>query len=167
MQMVLTPNDLFSWNSKIQWIQGISLHLMGLSHPFPAMHATHSVHAGSFEPWRGRLPCLLAVFSFHSLSLPGESSPPFSKMASSLTGSAHPPLPGCETPTISRISVSAHQHVNIRCGLGSDPVQTVIVNMFFYSLIVRSSWMRHGRKRFFLYNLSPRRRVGNLDLYPV
>ncbi len=74
-----------------------------------AMH-TYSVHAGILKPWRGRLPRLPAVFSFYHVFPPPlsglnwrslfplwGSDPPFPKMASPFTGSAHTPLPGSGT----------------------------------------------------------------------
>ncbi len=67
MQMVLTPNDLFSWNNKYSKYTIILLHLYTLRNRFaphlPAMHITYSVHAGILKLWRGRLPRPLVVFS--------------------------------------------------------------------------------------------------------
>jgi hypothetical protein len=50
MQMVLTPNDLFSWNNKYS---EYALHyyiMTGLSPSSQLCTSTYSVHAGSFEP---------------------------------------------------------------------------------------------------------------------
>jgi hypothetical protein len=109
IQMVLAPNDLFSWNKKYnKYIE------YNITDTFPyfflAMHTTYSVHAGILKPWRGCLLWLPAVFSFyHVLSLPLSglnwlylfppwgSDPPFPKMAPPFTGSAHTPLPGSGT----------------------------------------------------------------------
>jgi hypothetical protein len=101
IQMVLAPNDLFSWITDT------------FTCFFLAMHTTYSVHAGILKPWRGRLPWPLVVFSFyHVLSLPLSrlnwrslfppwgSGPPFPKMAPPFTGSAHTPLPGSGTVSV-------------------------------------------------------------------
>ncbi len=109
--MVLAPNDLFSWNNKHN--KHIEYNITDtFTRFFLAMHTTYSVHAGILKPWRGRLPCLPAVFSvYHVLSLPLSglnwrslfppwgSDPPFPKMAPPFTGSAHTPLPGSGTIT--------------------------------------------------------------------
>jgi hypothetical protein len=106
IQMVLAPNDLFSWNNKYH--KYIEYNITDtFTCFFLAMHTTYSVHAGILKPWRGRLPWPLAVSSFYhvlSLSLSGlnwcslfppwGSGPPFPKMAPPFTGSAHTPLPG-------------------------------------------------------------------------
>ncbi len=105
IQMVLAPNDSFSWNNKYnKYIE------YNTTDTFLAMHTTYSVHAGILKPCRGRLPWLPAVFSFYhilSLSLSGlnwrslfppwGSDPPFPKMAPPFMGSAHTPLPGSGT----------------------------------------------------------------------
>ncbi len=109
IQMVLAPNDLFSWNNKYNKYYGYNV-INTFTCFFLAMHTTHSVHAGILKPWRGRLPWPLVVFSFcHVFSLPLSglnwrplfppwgSSPPFPKMAPPFTGSAHTPLPGSGT----------------------------------------------------------------------
>jgi hypothetical protein len=51
--MVLTPNDLFSWNNKYSKYTVASLHLHYNEYILYslAMHVnTHSVHAGDLEP---------------------------------------------------------------------------------------------------------------------
>ncbi len=112
IQMVLAPNDLFSWNNK--YYKYIEYNEYNITTTFTcfflAMLTTYSVHAGILKPWRGRLPWPLAVFSFYhvlslsltglnwrSLFLPWGSGPPFPKMASPFTGSVHTPLPGSGT----------------------------------------------------------------------
>ncbi len=70
IQMVLAPNDLFSWNNKYN-----KYNKYNITNTFncisSAMHTTYSVHAGILKPWRGRLPWPLVVFSFcHVFSLP-------------------------------------------------------------------------------------------------
>ncbi len=62
IQMVLAPNDLFSWNNKYnKYNEYTSLTHALLSSQLCTL--THSVHAGILKPWRGRLPCPLVVFS--------------------------------------------------------------------------------------------------------
>ncbi len=107
IQMVLAPNDLFSWNNKYNKYHRYNV-IDIFTCFFLAMHTTHSVHAGILKPWRGPWPP--AVFSFyHVFSLPLSrlnwrllfppwvSGPPFPKMAPPFTGSAHTPLPGSGT----------------------------------------------------------------------
>ncbi len=69
MQMVLTPNDLFSWNNKYSKYMVILSHIytltMGSLSNFKLCTLTYSVHAGNSEPWRGCLPCLPVVLPFH------------------------------------------------------------------------------------------------------
>ncbi len=118
IQMVLAPNDLFSWNNKYNKYYGYSV-IDTFPCFFLAMHTTHSVHAGIQKPWRGRLPWPLVVFSFYhvfspplsgpnwrSLFPPWGSGPPFPKMAPPFTGSAHTPLPGSGTGLIQFSSLS-------------------------------------------------------------
>ncbi len=93
IQMVLAPNDLFSWNNKYNKYNEYSI-TNTFTCFFLAMHTTYSVHADILKPWRGRLPWPFAVLSFyHVLSLPLSglnwrslfppwgSGPPFPKMA--------------------------------------------------------------------------------------
>ncbi len=109
IQMVLAPNDLFSWNNKYSKYNECNI-LDTFTCIFLAMHTTYSVHAGILKPWRGRLPWLLVVFSSYHvftlplsgpnwrfLFLPWGSGPPSLKMASLFTGSVHTPLPGSGT----------------------------------------------------------------------
>jgi hypothetical protein len=109
IQMVLAPNDLFSWNNKYsKYIEYNNTDAFTCF--FLAMHTTYSVHAGILKPWRGRLPWPLVVFSsyhvfilplsglnWRSLFPPWGFGPPFPKMAPPSTGSAHTPLPGSGT----------------------------------------------------------------------
>ncbi len=65
MQMVLTPNDLFSWNNKYnEYVLHYSIMIDSLP-TFQLCTSTYSVHAGGSEPWRGHLLCLPVVFPFH------------------------------------------------------------------------------------------------------
>ncbi len=109
IQMVLAPNDLFSWNNKYSKYNEYNI-TDTFTRIFLAMHTTYSVHAGILKPWRGRLPWIPVVFtSCHVFSLrlfglnwrslfpPWGSGPPFPKMAPPFTGSAHTPLPGSRT----------------------------------------------------------------------
>jgi hypothetical protein len=54
MQMVLTPNDLFSWNNKYSKYMVILSHIytltMGSLSIFQLCTLTYSVHAGDSEP---------------------------------------------------------------------------------------------------------------------
>jgi hypothetical protein len=104
MQMVIAPNDLFSWNNK-----AMSTMLLGIFTHSSCMLSTltHSVHVRVLKPWRGRLPSVFSsyhVFSpplsglnWRSLTPPGGPGPFTSKMAALSTGSAHTPLPGFRT----------------------------------------------------------------------
>ncbi len=119
MQMVLTPNDLFSWNNKyskytvilphiytLQWIYSLS---SGYAHQLtlcmrvtlsregvvffiflPLLHFTE-IHV---------LPSPVSELNWRSLFRPGRLPRAPSKMASSFTGSAHSPFPGCDTKTM-------------------------------------------------------------------
>ncbi len=113
--MVLAPNGLFSWNNKYSKYMNIYIAKV-FTFIFLLSTTTHSVHAGISKPWGGRLPCPVVVFSSHvyhvlslslprlnwrSLSPPPGPVPPFPKMASLFTGSAHTPFPGSTTETMS------------------------------------------------------------------
>ncbi len=64
MQMVLAPNDLFSWNNK-----AMSTMLLGIFTRFLLVGcARYSVHARILKPWRGRLPSVFS--SYHVFSPP-------------------------------------------------------------------------------------------------
>ncbi len=78
IQMVLTPNDLFSWNNKyskytiiLLWLYTSTMDSLLI---FQLCTSTYSVHAGILKLWRGRLPCPLVVFSFHYVSRLSSSS---------------------------------------------------------------------------------------------
>ncbi len=75
--MVLTPNDLFSWNNKYSKYTIILSRLYTLETDslfiFQLCTSTYSVHAGILKLWRGCLPCPLVVFSFHCGSRPPSS----------------------------------------------------------------------------------------------
>jgi hypothetical protein len=63
--MVLTPNDLFSWNDKYnEYVLHYYIKIGSLP-IFRLNTLTYSVHAGVSEPCRGRLLCLPVVFPFH------------------------------------------------------------------------------------------------------
>ncbi len=62
IQMVLAPNDLFSWNNKYNKYNEYNI-TDTFTCFFLAMHTTYSVHAGILKPWRGRLPCRLLILS--------------------------------------------------------------------------------------------------------
>ncbi len=132
VQMVLAPNDLFSWNNKYsKYIDYNDTDTFTCS--FSAMHTTYYVFAGILKPWRGRLPWLLVVFSsyhvftlplsglkWRSLFPPWGSCPPSPKMAPPFTGSTHTPLPGSGTMDMSLGEI--HRYV-------SD-AETIFVNLF-------------------------------------
>ncbi len=104
MQMVLAPNDLFSWNNNtMSYILTMDmLHYCCLMH-----NDTYSVHDRSLKPWWSRLPCLqsfcyvfsppLSGLNWRLTSLFGGPGPPTPKMASPLLGSPHTPFPGSGT----------------------------------------------------------------------
>ncbi len=116
MQMVLTPNDLFSWNNKyskytiilsrlytlvqIHYSSSSCAHQLTLcmlvfwsceGFVFPVLSSSSHLTIGHVFP----LP--LSGANWRSLSLLWRSGPPFPKMASPSTGSAHTPFPGSET----------------------------------------------------------------------
>ncbi len=109
MQMVIAPNDLFSWNNRFnEYNVTVDIYTFFLR----LCTWTYSVQARILKPWRGNLPRLPAIssschvfppplsgFNWRSLSplggpVPGPST---SKMAPLSTGSAHTPLPGFRT----------------------------------------------------------------------
>jgi hypothetical protein len=106
IQMVLAPNDLFSWNNNTMSY----ILVMDMFHYCCPMHTdTNSVHNRSLKPWWSHLPylqsfcCLLSSPVWIQLTLdiplwgPG---PPTPKMASPLLGSPHTPFPGSGTLVI-------------------------------------------------------------------
>ncbi len=115
MQMVLTPNDLFSWNNKyseyrlyyyitLQWIhcqlsssaRWLTLCMLVSSSREGVVFLVFlpSSHFTEFHV----LPPPVSEANWRSLSRPGVSPPPSSSnMASSFTGSAHSPFPGYDT----------------------------------------------------------------------
>ncbi len=61
MQMVIAPNDLFSWNNRYNKYNVTNI----FSHLLPELSTwTYSVHARVLKPWRGSLPWPPAIFSF-------------------------------------------------------------------------------------------------------
>ncbi len=123
MQMVLTPNDLFSWNNKYSKYTIIlsRLYTTTMDSLFISQlrTLTYSVHA-AFWSCEGVVflvlsssshlttyhvfPLPLSGANWRSLSLLWGSGPPFSKMAPPFTGSAHTPFPGSNTLTASKIA---------------------------------------------------------------
>jgi hypothetical protein len=104
MQMVLAPNDLFSWNNNTMKYNACN----GYLHYCWSMHDdTYSVHDRPSKPWWGRLPCFrtfcyvfsppLSRLNWRSLSPIGGPGPPAPKVAFPLLGSAHTPFPGSRT----------------------------------------------------------------------
>ncbi len=68
MQMVIAPNDLFSWNNRYNKysVTNIFTHFL-----LELCTWTHSVHARILKPWRGSLPWPPAISSFcHVFPLP-------------------------------------------------------------------------------------------------
>ncbi len=116
MQMVLTPNDLFSWNNKYN---EYVLHYYIMMDSLPTFQLCTSIYTQLTLCMLGFLSREGVVFfiflpsshftEIHVLSppvseanwrflfRPGDSPPTLSKMASSYTGSAHPPFPGYDT----------------------------------------------------------------------
>jgi hypothetical protein len=106
MQMVLAPNDLFSWNNNTMSY----ILVMDMLHYCCPMHNdTYSVQNRSLKPWWSRLPCLqsfcylfsppLSGFNWRLTSPFGGPGPPTPKKASTLLGSPHTPFPGSGTGT--------------------------------------------------------------------
>jgi hypothetical protein len=106
MQMVLAPNDLFSWNKNTMSY----ILVMDMLHYCCSMHNdNYSVHYRSLKPWWSCLPCLqsfcyvfsppLSGFNWRLTSPFGGQGPPTPKMASPLLGSPHTPFPGSGTAT--------------------------------------------------------------------
>ncbi len=121
MQMVLTPNDLFSWNNKYNKYTIILSHLYTLTIDslFIFRNARHLLCACSHsEAVKGSSSlsstCLLILTMDHVFSLPLSGAnwcslsllwgfgPPFPKMALPFTGSAHTPFPGYKTVNFPR-----------------------------------------------------------------
>ncbi len=104
MQMVLAPNDLFSWNNNTMKHNSCNGYV---THCCPMHNDTYSVHDRSLKPWRSRPPCSqtfyyvfsppLSGLNWCSLSPIGGPGPPTPKVASPLLGSAHTPFPGSRT----------------------------------------------------------------------
>ncbi len=106
IQMVLAPNDLFSWNNNTMstmLTRVFTLHLLSVMHV-----NTYSVHNRFLKPWWGRLLCFcssrhvfspsLARLNWRSLTPTRGPSPPTPKVASFPTGSAHTPFSGSRIP---------------------------------------------------------------------
>jgi hypothetical protein len=134
MQMVLTPNDLFSWNNKYSKYMVILLYTYILQW----FHSPFSSHAHQLTlcMWvtlsREGVVFLLFLLSSHFTEIhvfpspvseanwrflprPGGLPPTPSNMASSFTGSAHPPFPGCDTVILFKVAeVSGALAIQIR-----------------------------------------------------
>jgi hypothetical protein len=67
IQMVLAPNDLFSWNNTYNKYNEYNI-TDTFTCFFLTMHTTYSVHAGILKPWRGRLPLPIHRVRAHSLT---------------------------------------------------------------------------------------------------
>ncbi len=128
IQMVLAPNDLFSWNNKYNTYNEYNV-TDTFTCIFLAMHTTYSVHAGILKPWRGCLPWLPVVFSsyhvfflplsglnWRSLFPPWGSGPPFPKMAPPFTGSTHTPLPRSGTD----MNMNMNKRMNINMNMNMN-----------------------------------------------
>ncbi len=82
MQMVLAPNDLFSWKNDTMRYDS----MMGMLHYCYTMHNdTHSVHNRLLKPWWGRLPCTQTFSTSSLLPCPNSTD-------------AHCPLLGARAP---------------------------------------------------------------------
>jgi hypothetical protein len=119
MQMVIAPNDLFSWNNRYNKYNGTKdIYTFFLR----LCTSTYSVHARVLKPWRGSLLWLSATFSschvfppslfglnWRSLSPLGGPGPSTSKMAPLFTGSAHTPSPGFSTCPIRELEANSFE----------------------------------------------------------
>ncbi len=127
MQMVLAPNDLFSWNndtmSTMLFKDIYTLHFL------PGMRVnTYSVHNRFLKPWWGCLLCFLTschVFSpplselnWRLLTPTGGPGPPTPKVASPSAGSAHTAFPGSRIVRILTMysGKNAEKHLQSKCG---------------------------------------------------
>ncbi len=121
MQMVLTPNDLFSWNNKYSkymvtllytyTLAKVSLFISSYARQLTlCMWVALSREGVVFLPFLSSFHFTeIHVFSspvsdanWRFLPRPGGLPPTPSNMASSFTGSAHPPFPGCDTLTFEK-----------------------------------------------------------------
>ncbi len=103
MQMVLAPNDLFSWKNNTVKYNSCNGYVILC----PMHNDTYSVHDRSLKPWWSHLPCSQTFYYVFSLPLSGLNwcslspiggpGPPTPKVASLLLGSAHTPFPGSRT----------------------------------------------------------------------
>ncbi len=125
IQMVLTPNDLFSWNNKYNkynkytFTDTFTCFFLSYAHQLTLCMLASRNHAGVvilgllsschvFSP-------PLSGLNWRPLFLPLGSGPSFPIMAAPFTGSAHTPLPGSGTVLVSDGS--------------ADVVHVVYVNM--------------------------------------
>jgi hypothetical protein len=122
IQMVLAPNDLFSWNNRYN--KYIEYNITDtFTCFFLAMHTPYSVHAGILKPWRGRLPWLPAVFSFYhvlflplsglnwrSLFPPWGSGPPFPQNGAPIHRVRAHSLPGIRNNHNEHVHEHIHGH---------------------------------------------------------
>jgi hypothetical protein len=118
IQMVVTPNDLFSWNNKyskytsyyrnyihehnslsiFQLCTSLTLCMLAFWSCEGVVFLVHS--PSSHFTADHVLPLPLSGVNWRSLSLLWGSGPPLPKMAALSTGSAHTPFLGSNTPTI-------------------------------------------------------------------
>jgi hypothetical protein len=123
MQMVLTPNDLFSWNNKYSKYTSYYCDYIHKYNPLFAFQLCTSltlcmlafwscegvvflVHSSSSHLTAGHVfPFPLSGANWRSLSLLWGSGPPLPKMAPSSTGSAHTPFLGSNTRTMTHDSL--------------------------------------------------------------
>jgi hypothetical protein len=71
MQMVIAPNDLFSWNNRYNKYSVTNVTNTFTHSLLELCTWTHSVHARVLKPWRGSLPWPPAISSFcHVFPLP-------------------------------------------------------------------------------------------------
>jgi hypothetical protein len=105
MQMVLAPNDLFSWNKNTERHE--TFFRRDIIYFSYNARDTHSVHNYLLKPWRSRLLCSwsscyiflppLSGTNWCSLSLFGGPGRPTPKVASPFPGSTHTLSPGFRT----------------------------------------------------------------------
>jgi hypothetical protein len=124
IQMVLTPNDLFSWNNKYSKYTIILLQLYtSTTDSLLSFSCTHQLTLCMLAFWSCEgvvflvlsssshfttyhvFPLPLSGANWRSLSWLWGSGPPFPKMAPLFTGSAHTPLPGSNTLPFQRLNV--------------------------------------------------------------
>ncbi len=106
MQMVMAPNDLFSWNNRYNKYNVTTIFTNFL---LKLCRWTHSVHARVLKPWRGSLPWPPAISFYHVFP------PPLSGLNwRSLSPVPLPPKWRAHSLTrIQNTSVHVHFHVHV------------------------------------------------------